>query len=98
MPVMWPKKTRKGVLGFRRMSRAQRNWTWAAGAGASLLIAIMGWAFAVSANSQTREESDRKYATKESVDLLRGDVGEIRGDVKELLRRNPRREYGPHQQ
>lgn len=83
-----------------RVSRSAKNWTWAFGVGATLLVAIMGWAFNISASSQTREESDKKYATKESVDLLREDVKAVKetsvrieNKMDTMLLRTPPRHY-----
>lgn len=60
-------------------------------------MAVMGWAFAVSANSQSRTEADGKYATKESVNNLGMLMTETRNDVKDILKYMPR-QHGPEAQ
>lgn len=86
------------------MSRSQKSWGWL-GAAATVLIAVAGWTFYAGravANAATKDdvkelrvESDQKYAPKGEFNMLVRKVDEVGTDVKELLRRNPRQEYGP---
>lgn len=71
------------------MSRSQKNWGWFSGAVALALavVSLIAWAVRVEAKALTKDEAKKEYATKESVDLLRGDVQEVKVDVKTLLQR-----------